>query len=273
MQPERPPSPSLGRIEDMLLEGLSPATQDLLLQLLLYKTIFMGAPFRALAVREDPPELRALLTKLHADSAAEAAGLTLTMRQWDAHPGGTEGISEYAAEVRRRFLIDVIALKESVVDLGLGAAMRAPTKELRDRFLVLNDVDRKHANMLRAHIGARTVAQHLPPRESEAGSAGAASGREAREPMQAAIRRMLDDLLRRGAMPSVLIVSPDGARHLRDENAIDPDTGRAFGLLVEVDLGWRGDCFAIETLERIGYAELLTAAKSPASTEAGGGTG
>lgn len=57
-------------------------------------------------------------------------------------------------------------------------------------------------------------------------------------------------------------MGPDGLRHLRDEGALEPEAGKAFGLFVEVDMGWPGECYAVLTQERIGHSEMLTAARA-----------
>lgn len=250
-------------MEGALLGGVSDPMRGLLLQLLLYKSIFMGSTFRELAEREEHAPTRDALVQLHAETAAEAAALTLAMRAWDAHPASDEGVASAAAEARMRFIDDLIALKDGVTDLGVSAAMRAPTDDLRRQILALADLDRRHADVLRELRGARTVAEHLarePPRADA--PVGADRGRAPGEPLARSLERTLDALRSAGSAPTAVVVGPDGLRHLRDEGVVDADTGRIFGLPVEVDMAWRGECFAVETADRIGSAELVAASRA-----------
>ncbi|HUR69807.1 MAG TPA: hypothetical protein VM370_11235 [Candidatus Thermoplasmatota archaeon] len=250
-----------GGIDDALLAGLRAPTRQLLLQLLMYKSIFLGSAFRDLAERE-PPDVADVLQRIHIETISEAAALALSIREWDAHPASGAGIAAAADDARRRFLEDILSLKDGVVDVGIAAAMRAPSEHLRQRFIALADIDRQHADSLRRLLGTRTVREHLDAGDMAVEGAPLGVGTARGAPSLArTLESMLDDVRSLGSDPAVLAMSPEAARHARDEGIIDPRTGRAFGLPVEIDMGWRGECFAVETNERVGYAELISASQ------------
>lgn len=239
-----------------LLDGLSPPAQQLLLQLLLYKSIFMGQSFRELAMRERPEVGRALL-RIHFESAAEAAGLALAVREWARQPEGDEGLQRAARDAQDRFLVDLIAVKEGVVDIGLSAASRAPTEALRERFTHLTDIDRRHADAIRALLGARTTADALA--NGRGAPLGVGAGAE--EDLSRRVHEAVEAIRAAGGRPAVVVLSPEAFRLARREGRVDPATGRMLDLPVDVEAGWRGACFAIETEERIGAAEIVLAEK------------
>ncbi|HET6404673.1 MAG TPA: hypothetical protein VFH78_08500 [Candidatus Thermoplasmatota archaeon] len=246
--------PELGT---QLLDGLKEPTKDLLLQTLLYKSVFTGQGLRALAAREERPDVREALLRISSETVPEGAAVTALLREWDAHLASWEAISTCAEDARSRLLHDLVTVKEGLVETGLASAMAAPNAELRDRFLKLVDIDRRHADELRALRGT-ALTRHL--REAiEKASLGAASGREHATSFGGTILRQVEAFRRKGHTPMRIVVSADGARHLRDENLIGQDA-RIFGLWLDVDLAWRGETFAIITEERISYAQLLAEA-------------
>ena len=252
-----------------LLQGLKRPTQDLLLQLLMYKGIFMGRGFRDLAERETP-EVRDVLLRIHTESAAEAVALALAMREWDAHPAGVEGLMDTADDARRRFLEDTLELKEGVVDVGLAAAMRAPNESLRRRFLALADIDRAHADAIRVVLGTRPAAQRDLEKDAQHGPTLGIGTRGEAPSIGRAVEQAIQEVQRRGAEVSMVVLSAEAVRHARDEGAIDARTGRFQGVPIEVEMGWRGECFAIGTNERIGLAEFITLARASPPTSPDG---
>lgn len=239
-----------------MFDGLGEAAQEFLLQMLLYKSVFIGETFRTLVRRETSPELRGRLLRISDESMAEAAAVAALVHQWDSHPGVWEHVSVTTKETRAQLLHDLIRLKEGMTEAGLCAAMRAPTAPLRDRFLKLVDLDRRHADELREFLGTTTTTAFR-----EAHGLGAHDARGRGTSLSGAVRAHLAQLAAKGAEGRRLIVSGDGLRHLRDENAISED-GRCLGLPIDIDLGWEGDVYAIETDERLTYAELVVAMRA-----------
>lgn len=268
MQDERPPS--VHNFESGLLEGLREPTKDLLVQMLLYKSVFTGRTFRMLAQREEPPEVREALELISRETLTETAAVAIRMRQWDRHPVAWDAIEECIQQARRRLLEDFLRLKEGMAEVGLLIAMRAPSDELRVQLVKLADVDRRHADRFRGLLGSNLRAEGFEAAEPAASAEplGAHEGRAGAGSLRAAVERAIEAIRQRGAEPTRVRVSADGARHLRDEGAIDPVTGQAFGLFLDIDMGWRGESFAVDTQERIGYAELLTAARAREADEA-----
>lgn len=240
-----------------LLDGLSPPAQQLLLQLLLYKSVFMGQSFRELAMRERPEIGRALL-RIHFESAAEAAGLALAVHEWDRHPRSDEGLARAGRDAQDRFLVDLVTLKEGVVDVGLTAAMLAPSSELRGRFARLVDLDRRHADAIRALLGMRTTTAALAEASRHGEPLGVGRG-DGNEKLSWRILRAIEGMRAAGGRPAVLALSRAALQEARNEGIVDPTTGRAFDLPVDVDLAWTGVCFALESEERIGCAEFVLA--------------
>lgn len=249
-------------ISPAVFDGMSEAAQEFLLQLLLYKSVFVGQTFRTLVRRETSPELRSRLLRISDESVKESNNAAALVREWDNHPGVWERVSVTTQETRAQLLHDLIRLKEGMTEAGLSAAMRAPTASLRDRFLKLVDLDRRDADELREFLGTTTTTAFR-----EAHGLGAHDARDRRASMSAAVRESLGQLKAKGAEGRRLIVSADGLRHLRDEHAISED-GRCFGLPIDIDLGWQGDVYAIETDERLTYAELVVAMRAEADKTA-----
>lgn len=245
-------------ITEAAFVGLTEPARELLLQMLLYKSVFVGHSFRTLAGRETSAKLRSHLLTMSHESVAEAAGVTLLIHEWDKVPGVWDQVTETIQESRHRLLLDLIHLKEGMTETGLSAAMRAPTDALRKRFLRLVDIDRRHADELRAFLGTTTTMAY---REVHDHGLGAHDARGRRTSLGREMRQRLEALRAKGVSPQRLVLSPDGVRHLRDEEDISED-GRWLGLPIDIDSGWEGDVFAIVTDERITYAELVVAMRA-----------
>lgn len=257
MTPQEPPE-----LTTQLLDGLMEPTKDLLLQTLLYKSMFSGRSLRALAEREETPELRDTLIRVSHESIAEGAAATLLLREWDANLANWDAIEACAHDTRLRLLDDLIMVKEGLVETGLAIAMAAPNASLRDRFLKIVDVDRVHADELRRLRGTPDTKRLRAAIETAALGAGGA--RSPQTSFGGTIRRQIDAFRHRGRAPLRLVVSPEGARHLRDERLISPDS-RVFGLWLDVDLAWEGEVFAIVTEERMSYAQLVSESSARAA--------
>ena len=249
--------------DERVFSGLKVPAQEFLLHMLLYKSVFYGQGFRTLVGRETNAALRERLLRISDESVAEAEAVAHLVREWDSHPGVWQHASVTVAETRAQLLHDLIRLKEGMTEAGLFAAMRAPNNILRDRFLELVDIDRRHADELRAFLGATTTAAF---REAEEHGLGAHDARDRRTSLSGAIRTRLEQLRRKGANGRRIIVSAAGLRHLRDEAAISED-GRCLGLPIDIDLGWEGAVYAIQTDERLTYAELLVATHTEKKNE------
>lgn len=247
-------------ISGAIFDGLSETAQEFLLHMLLYKSVFIGATFRTLVQRETDPDLRTRLLRISDESVAEATGVASLVHTWDTRPGVWDHLSATKRMTRAQLLHDLIRLKEGMTETGLAAAMHAPTATLRDRFLKLVDIDRHHADQLREFLGKTTTAAFRAAHEH---GLGAHDARDRRTSLSGAVKERIEQLAAKGTAGRRLIVSADGLRHLRDELAISED-GRCFGLPIDIDLGWQGDVYAIQTEERLTYAELVVAQRAAA---------
>lgn len=246
-----------GDVEDRLLDGLREPAKDILLEIILYKSLFTGRGFRSLAAREDDKEREALV-QLSDETRAEAAAAALLVRLWDQHPISYDEIEGVAHVSRRRRLRDMVVLKEGMIETGLAIAMRAPTAQLRDQFLKLVDIDRKHADRIRGLLERPTTEEHLREPPHPGAPLGAHAGRAPSTSLSGTIHQRLEEIRRLGGDPIRIVASAETARHLRDEGVISPD-GRVFGVWLELDMSWRGETFALETTDRLPYAELIVA--------------
>lgn len=246
---------SLEPTSTTLTAALDAVSRDLLV----YKALFEGARFQALAIRTEDPAEAAILAAISRESAEEADATTRVIDAWNAKPVGAEDVVRI---LRARMLADLLHLKESTTEAFLLAGMRAPTDTLRRAFVELADVDRRHADALRGLLGARRIPTHeLQDAASrrQGASAGAYAGREGEPTFSRRLARAVEELRADGQEPAGLVLSAVALRHARDEGLLGPDDGTALGLPVEVDFGWCGECFAVETRERVTLAELISA--------------
>lgn len=242
------------------LGSLSPPMRDLLLDLLVFKSVFMGRYFRQLGESYPDPEIREAISTLADETTQEALGTVEALQEWDRYPQGAEVAAAGTHGIRARLFQDLIVLKEGSNQVVLAAAMRAPTEELRRRLVDLADIDREHADRLRRLLGLRAVPERLPllDRGSQGPAVGAHGARIPDASLVRTIEVALQELEGRGVTASRLVLSATGLRHLRDEGGLDTEGGTAFGLAVDVDLGWEGECFAFVTRDRVSLAEFIT---------------
>lgn len=243
---------------DKAIRAYSSDLQQIARDLLVYKALFQGEWFAALARALEGTE-RETLHRIHAESIEEARGTLRALQDWDNVRGDGE---EIVPLLRARMLADLLHIKESTTEAFLLTGMRAPTEALRRAFLDLADMDREHADALRDLLGkTRVLATDVHRRAAtrEGGSAGAYEGRAGAFSLRSRIEGAIQDLRSDGQEPKGLVLSAVGLRHLRDEGLLATGDGTAFGLPVEVDLGWRGECFCVVTNERVTLAELLSA--------------
>lgn len=247
----------MGATQDTL-ERLSPDMRDLLRELLLHKSIFVGESFVALATREDEDEDRRF-RRVFDETVQQGKDACQCLGEWDALPHEPEKVETVARDVRRSLLDALIVLKELSTEAFLTVAMSAPTRELRDAIVRLADVDRQHADDLRAIVGRATVRQKLRAQEARDGgdAYGAHAGRSGDGTLGRSVQATLQKLAASRVEPARLVLSPTALRHLRDEGRVHDNV--AFDLPIDVDLGWGGEAFAIVTRERVSLAEILTA--------------
>lgn len=247
----------MGPTQDTL-ERLGPEMQDLLRELLLHKSIFVGESFVTLATRGDAEEGRQF-RRVFDETVQEGIDACRRLEEWDRLPHDREKVEAVAKDVRRNLLDALIVLKELSTEAFLSAAMAAPSAALRTEIIRLADIDRAHADDLRAIVGASRVIEKLPALESPEAwtSYGAHAGRHAEGTLGRSIRETLDALAGAQVKPARLVLSSVALRHLRDEGHLRENL--AFGLPVDVDLGWGGETYAITTRERVSLAEILTA--------------
>ncbi|HVL47051.1 MAG TPA: hypothetical protein VM889_00670 [Candidatus Thermoplasmatota archaeon] len=242
-----------------MMGNLSLPARRTLENLLVYKAVFTGAGFRAFAECMADEDVGGRLARISRDSVMEGAAVAEALAAWDRLPGADRRLDELARETQTRLVSDLIRFKKAVTEAGLHVAMAAPTSELRDALVELVDLDRRHADDLRTVVGQKTISERASGMTRQ--SLGAHDGRRSRSSLGATIEETIETLRSEGAKPTRLVLAPDAVRHLRDEGAIGADA-RAFGLSVDVDLGWSGEAFAIVTEARIAYAEIVSAVRS-----------
>lgn len=239
-------------------------TRQTLVPILLYKSIFTGEWFNEL-VRQDPDRAtREALVRMSQATLREAIEVLATMRDWESGQGDIDGSVEFLEVVQRRVLRDLMRIKEGSTEVLVLAAMRAPTAATRDRLLYLADLDRQHADALRTLLGANRLGESLDrvPGGGRGISVGAHEGRGDAATLGERVRTLLGVVVEQGDRPTRLVLSHASLRHLRDEHHVAAD-GTVFGLPVDVDFGWEGECFSIVTDARVGLAEVLSFSQAP----------
>lgn len=240
---------------DLRTEDFAPPMKNLMNALLLYKSMFVGPWFTALA-REEEPKTSAAYERISKDTAEQARRAAELIRQWGDHPqrGAAEEVTK---QVLTRLLEDMLELKKNSTEVFLAAGIRSPTEELRRQFLDLARMDRQHADILRELLGIRIPkgGKRARDKPSDIGpqvgpfAAGTLSGR---------LHKAFEDVREHGHDPSRLVVSSECLRHLRDEGVVKPHQGDIFGVPVDIDFSWEGDAFAITSKERLSLAEIVT---------------
>lgn len=247
------PDPS--QVVSSLTGDLGSVARDLLL----YKALFASPLFDALTAQTSDPVEADALAQISKETHAQMLAAIDALHLWNGCP---IDVTETAADLRARLLVDILHIKESTTEAFLLAGMRAPTNELRRVFVALAETDRKHAEALRALLGTYAVeAVDLRAGKylGDGTATGAFQGRAGEASFSRRIHRALEDMRADGQEPTALIMSPVALRHARDEGLLGPNDGTAFGVPVDVDMGWRGECFAIATRERVTLAELILA--------------
>jgi hypothetical protein len=241
---------------DLDVDSLSPPMRKLIKALLLYKTMFAGPWFEALSMEEDP-ETRALYRRIMTETTQQAQRAADLLHRWDA-TDGHEQMEGVTNQVLKRLLDDMLSLKKSSTEVFLGAGIGAPTEELRREFLDLADIDRRHAESLRAALGV-----HLP-NDLSAGStprkgyAGVRAGPFPPGTLSGTLRSTLEEARVSGHEPTRIVLSSMALRHLRDEGSVAPHQGDVFGLPADIDFSWEDEAFTIISRGRVSLAEIVT---------------
>lgn len=246
--------PRRSGVVEAALGGFRGPTRRLLVPLVTYKSVFLGDWFEEVARQERDPATRKALLGIVRDTLVEAIELLETMRAWER--GVSPGNDELASTLQAHALGELVELKQASTEALVLAAMHAPTAELRARLMRLADLDRQHAGIVRALMGVPEFPVQEHARDDES-PLGVQRGRDPKATIARSVERAVQELRARGSTPTRLVVSGATLRHLRDEGVVLGD-GTVHGLPVEVDFGWRGDVFAIETDERVRLAELLS---------------
>lgn len=246
------------------VDDLQPMIRAIGADLLLYKSLFQGADFARMGAAQAREDIAEELLRMSVETEKEWRGTVQALRLWDRMPAGSD-LHETLAKLQDRTIQDLLTLKENTTEAFLLVGMRAPTDELRRAFVHLADLDRAHADTLRALLGTHRVHHRLvedaPPRP------GVALGAHDRRMPDASLARSLEQVLaelrRDGQMPVRIVLSPVALRHARDEGIIGPQDGTLFELPVDVDFGWRGECFAVRTRDQASLAEIIAARSKP----------
>lgn len=249
------------------LSSYSSFTRQTLAPLMLYKSLFLSDWFKQVVQHASDDSMGRALTRMSAETLREMIEVLVAMRDWDAGQADAETAHLFVQDLNMRLLQDLLHLKEGSNELVMLAAMRAPTDDVRNRLMRLADLDRVHADQIRVLLGARTVMTSLdrvaaPSARRETTTLGAHSSRAQGSTLGESIEQHVEVMREQGDSPERLILSHVALRHLRDEKHVQPD-GTAFGLPIDIDFGWEGECYTILTSSRVRLAELLTLNKSP----------
>lgn len=236
--------------------ALSPPMRDLLNALLLYKSMFAGPWFMALCVEEDP-KTRATYERIRDETVAQARRAATVLRRWGASPG-LENAEDVTKNVLKRLLEDMLTLKKSSTEVFLSAGLSSPTEELRREFLNLADTDRQHAEALRQMLSIHPPGKASPDAGTVPLFEGVQVGPFPPGQLAGKLWSALEDARTEGHDPSRIVLSGMALRHLRDEGVVAPRQGEIFGLPVDIDFSWRGECFAITSRARLSLAEVVT---------------
>lgn len=229
-------------------------------ELLLYPSVFRGPSFDRLVRQQDDPHVEEALRTVAQESEAQAGAALDAVRRWSGTPGDVHAA---LGKLRANVLEDLLRIKEASSEAFLLVAMNAPTNPLREAFVDLADLDRRHADALRELLGRHRGAHRLdePPRPQSGGALGAHDHRASNASLAQTIHRAVDELRADGQRPHCITLSPVALRHAHDEGVVRAEDGTAFGLPVEVDFGWRGECFSIQTDDRVRLADLVAASR------------
>lgn len=255
--PDVPTGEREGAVE-ATVGAFPPPVRDLLVPLMMYKSTFLGDGFSTLVRNERDADARRTLQRIILDTLQEAIQLLDAMREWQKHPPEDDTAEELVVSLHRRAIEDLMVLKEGSAEAVILMAMSAPTAELRDRLHALADIDRKHTERLRALLGGKSLPQRLAAAERKEGRPplGAHVGRRGSATLAMSIQTSLAAFQERGIEVARVVVSSEAHRHLRDERVLEP-SGRVFGLGLDVDFGWEGECYALITRERMRLAAVI----------------
>lgn len=248
-------------LPDEGLRGLPPPLLALGTELLLYQAIFRGAWFDRLARQQGDPHVAERLRSIRLESEELARAALDALRLWKDTPSDVHAA---LGRLRANLLDDLLRLKEASSEAFLLVGMNAPTNPLREAFVDLAEGDRRHADALRELLGRHRVAHRLdePPRPHQGEAVGAHDRRSTDASLAQSLQRALDALRADGQRPICVVLSPVALRHARDEGIVRAEEGTLFGLPVEIDFGWRGECFAVHTDDRIRLADLVAASRA-----------
>lgn len=241
---------------DLNVEALTPPMRKLVNALMLYKSMFAGPWFEALTAEEDP-ETRATYERIMSETTEQARRAFDLLHRWDgmSEEGRAQRVTD---QVLKRLLDDMLNLKKSSTEVFLGAGLGSPTEQMRREFLDLADIDRKHADALRAALGV-----HLPEDPSSSppitsGYAGVHAGPFKPGTISETIRAAIEEARAAGHEPIRIVLSSMALRHLRDEGSVAPRQGDIFGLPADIDFSWEMEAFSIESRARMSLAEIVT---------------
>jgi hypothetical protein len=243
------------------LRGLAHPLRDAAADLLLYKSLFRGAWFEHLASHQADARVAETLRRMSRETEEETRQAIQSLQAWSPLPSSVE---EILPKLRADLIEDLLTLKESTTEAFLLVGMRAPTSELRRTFVALADIDRRHADALRALLGTHRVEHRLgaSSRPQRGAAVGAHNQRAPHASLAQSVQRAIDDLRADGQEPARITLSAVALRHARDEGMLGPDDGTALGLQVDVDFGWRGECFAVRTRDHATLSEIITASRT-----------
>lgn len=186
---------------------------------------------------------------------SEQARMALDLlHRWDkmSEEGRAQRVTD---KVLERLLDDMLNLKKSSTEVFLGAGVDSPTEEMRREFLELADIDRKHAEALRAALGIRLPGD---PSSATHGFADVHTGPFPPGTITRTIKGALEQARTAGHEPIRIVLSSMALRHLRDEGSVLPRQGNIFGLPADIDFSWESEAFSITSRARASLSEIVT---------------
>lgn len=238
--------------------------------LMLYKSMFAGPWFEALS-KEEAPDKKEIYEQIMDETSEQAEMAFDLLHRWDgmAEEGRTQRVTD---QVLKRLLDDMLNLKKSSTEVFLSAGIDSPTEEMRREFLDLADIDRRHAEALRAALGVRLPDDPSSPTQ---GYAGVHSGPFPAGTLSRTLKGALEQARDAGHEPIRIVLSSMALRHLRDEGSVVPRQGNVFGLPADVDFSWESEAFSITSRANVSLAEIVTemeaeAGDSPIEGKSGG---
>lgn len=167
---------------------------------------------------------------------------------------GAATMDEEFDRVAERFLLQsFLILAEEQLRLIAFMARSAPAQEARAYFDEMADVQRHVASTLRGVLGS--THQRLAARDGR-GLRGVQEEENAGD-LRGQVEGALRAFREAGLPPRVVILSPTGLRHLRDQGLRQDGESTILGVPASIDFGWGGPAFAVQSFDLVPVEEIM----------------